>query len=64
MSKKLTNAKQNYIITEKKMLAIIQAAKEWRKYLKEAKTKVEIIINHKNLTYFQEVEITNKRQVK
>ena len=64
MSKKMTSAEQNYIITEKEMLAIIQAVKEWRKYLEESTTKAEIIMDHKNLTYFKEVKITNRQQAR
>ena len=64
MSKKMTSTEQNYIITEKEMLAIIQAVKEWRKYLKRSKTRAEIITDHKNLTYFQEAKITNRQQAR
>ena len=64
MSKKLTSAKQNYTITEKEMLAIIQAVKEWRKYLERSKTRAKIITDHKNLTYFQEAKITNRQQAR
>ena len=52
MSKKMTSAEQNYTITKKEMLAIIQAVKEWRKYFEASKTRAKIIPNHKNLTYF------------
>ena len=64
MSKKMTSAKQNYTITEKVMLAINQAVKEWKKCLEGSKTRAEIITDHKNLTYFQEVKITNKQQAR
>ena len=64
MSKKMTSAEQNYTITEKEMLAIIQAVKEWRKYLEGFKTRAKIITDHKNLTYFQEAKITNRQQGK
>ena len=64
MSKKMTSAEQNYTITEKKMLAIIQAVKEWSKYLEGSKTRAVIITDHKNLTYFQEAKITNRQQAK
>ena len=60
----MTSTEQNYTITKKEMLAIIQAVKEWRKYLKEPKTRAEIITDHKNLTYFQEAKITNRQQVR
>ena len=64
MSKKMTSAEQNYTITEKEMVAIIQAVKEWRKSLKGSKTRAVIITNHKNLTYFQEAKITNRQQAR
>ena len=64
MSKKMTSAEQNYTITKKEMLAIIQAVKEWRKYLERSKTRAEIITDHKNLTYFQEAKITNRQQAR
>ena len=52
MSKKMTSAEQNYTITKKEMLAIIQAVKEWKRYLEGSKTRAKIITSHKNLTYF------------
>ena len=64
MSKKMTSAEQNYTITKKEMLAIIQAVKEWRKYLEGSKTRAKIITDHKNLTYFQEAKITNRQQAR
>ena len=64
MSKKMTSAEQNYTITKKEMLAIIQAVKEWRKYPEGSKTRADIITNHKNLTYFQEAKITNRQQAR
>ena len=64
MSKKLTSAEQNYTITKKEMLAIIQAVKEWRKYFEGSKTRAKIITDHKNLTYFQETKITNRQQAR
>ena len=64
MSKKMTSAEQNYTITEKEMLTIIQAVKEWRKYLEGSKTRAKIITDHINLTYFQEAKITNRQQAR
>ena len=64
MSKKMTSAEQNYTITEKEMLAIIQAVKEWRKYLKGSKIKAKIITDHKNLTYFQVAKIIKRQQAR
>ena len=64
MSKKMTSAEQNYTITKKEMLAIIQVVKEWRKYLEGSKTRAEIITDYKNLIYFQEAKITNRQQAR
>ena len=64
MSKKMTSAEQNYTVTEKEMLAIIQAVKEWRKYFKGSKIRAKIIMDHKNLTYFQEAKIINRQQAR
>ena len=60
----MTSTEQNYTITKKEMLAIIQAVKEWRKYLERSKTRAEIIMDYKNLTYFQEAKITNRQQAR
>lgn len=36
ISKKMNQAKQNYMIFKKEMMTVIQAIKEWRKYLKDS----------------------------
>ena len=60
----MTSAEQNYTITKKEMLAIIQVVKEWRKYYEGSKTRAKINTDHKNLTYFQEAKITNRQQAR
>ena len=45
-------------------MAIIQAVKEWRKYLEGSKTRAKIITDYKNLTYFQKAKITIRQQAK
>lgn len=64
ISKKMNQAEQNYTISKKKMMAIIQAVKEWRKYLEENTMDNRVITDHKNLTYFRKIRITNRRQVR
>ena len=64
MSKTMNQVEQNYGITEKEMLVIIQAIKEWRKYLKGTQRKVKIVTDHKNLEYFKHAKITNRRQAR
>ena len=60
-SKWLLPAEQNYTITEKEMLAVIQEVKTWRHYLKEIKRVVKILTDHKNLEYFSKARIQNSR---
>jgi len=43
---------QNYNIYDKKLLAIFEAFKKWRHYLKGTLVPVNIVTDHKNLTYF------------
>ena len=44
MFKKMTSEKQSYTIIEKRMLAIIQAVKKWKKYFEGVKTKVKKLL--------------------
>ena len=50
--KKMIEAEQNYDIHDKELLAIVDALKKWRIHLKEARHQVQMMSNHKNLTYF------------
>lgn len=43
---------QNYNIHDKKLLVIFEAFKKWRHYLKGTSVPVNIVTDHKNLTYF------------
>ena len=63
-SRKMIEAKQNYDIHDKKLLAIIDALKKWRVQLKETKHQVQMMSNHKNLTYFQITKVLNRRQAR
>lgn len=59
ISHKMNKAEQNYTITEKEMLAVIQAVKEWRRYLEGGTTENQVVTDYKNLIYFQNARITN-----
>ena len=50
--RKKSPVKQNYGIRESEMLAIIEACKEWRHYVKSATHQVIVITNHANLQKF------------
>jgi formiminotetrahydrofolate cyclodeaminase len=52
MSKTLTEAKRNYEIYNKELLAIIKALQTWQQYLLNAKEQFKICTDHKNLKYF------------
>jgi hypothetical protein len=49
---KMSLVELNYDIHDKELLAIVEAFKEWRVYLKGATLLVKVLIDHKNLLYF------------
>ena len=59
ISKSLNEAKKNYEIHDKEMLAIIWCLEAWRHFLKEAKGWFEIWTDHKNLEYFMKAQKLN-----
>ena len=61
ISKSLNEAKRNYEIHDKEMLAIIQCLKAWRYFLEGAKNQFEIWIDHKNLEYFMKAQKLNRK---
>ena len=63
-SKKMIETKQNYDIHDKELLAIVDALKKWKVQLKETKHQVQMMSNHKNLTYFQITKVLNRRQAR
>ena len=48
----------NYDIYDRKLLAVIQALKEWHHYLTGTEHPVTIITDHMNLGYFQQPQIS------
>ena len=62
-SRKLSLAKQNYDIHDKKLLAIVATLKAWRVYIEEA-LGLTILTNHKNLLHFITTKELNRRQVR
>ena len=51
-SRKMTDIELNYDIYNKELLVIVAALLEWRIYLEGARQQTEIIMDHRNLTYF------------
>src|SRR5882724_8234358 len=52
MSKSLSDTERNYEIHDKEHLSIIQGLEEWKHILEGTQNTIEILDNHRNLTYF------------
>jgi len=61
ISKSLNEAKRNYKIHDKEMLAIIQCLEAWRHFLEGAKDRFEIWTDHQNLEYFMKAQIEDRQ---
>jgi hypothetical protein len=59
--KKLSPAKSNYKIHDKKLLAIIRAMEKWRKKLIEVKNPFVVLFDYKNLQYFMIIRKLSER---
>ena len=51
-SRTFTGANLNYDVHDKELMAIFEAFKCWRHYLKGSASPIDVITNHKNLEYF------------
>jgi len=58
----LNPAERNYAIYDKELLSVIHGLEEWRHILEGTKHTVEILNDHKNLTYFQTAQNLNRHQ--
>ena len=63
-SQKFSPVELNYRITDKELLAIIDAFKQWRVYLEEAKHCIKVLIDYKNLTIFIITKVLNQQQIR
>ena len=64
LSQTLNPAEQNYQIYDKEMLGIIRALKSWKHYLSGTPDPVQILSDHKNLTYFRDAHVLTPRQAR
>ena len=55
LSQTFSLAEQNYNIFNRELLAMIHSLDEWRQYLLGSPFPIEVLTNHKNLTYFKEL---------
>jgi len=58
-SRKLNDAKRNYEIHDKELLAILEAFREWNHYLLGADEPVTVYTDHQNLQYFLTTKVWN-----
>jgi hypothetical protein len=63
-SRKFLPAELNYEIYDKEMLAIVDALTTWRHYLQGSGHPIEVITDHKNLLWFTETKMYNRRQAR
>ena len=63
-SRKFTEAEINYDTADKKLLAIVDCFKRWRRYLEGANPQVQVISDHQNLELFQTTKVLNPRQAR
>jgi RNase H-like domain found in reverse transcriptase/Reverse transcriptase (RNA-dependent DNA polymerase)/Integrase zinc binding domain/Chromo (CHRromatin Organisation MOdifier) domain/Integrase core domain/Retroviral aspartyl protease len=63
-SRKLNAAELNYEIYDKEMLAIVETMDRWRHYFEGSGHKTTIITDHKNLLWFTETKVYNRRQAR
>jgi hypothetical protein len=63
-SRKFSTVEINYEIHDKELLAIIDAFEEWRHLLEGAQHTTTVYMDHKNLEYFMNARVLNKKQAR
>jgi hypothetical protein len=65
VSKKFSAAELNYEIYDKEMLAIVKCMYDhWRHHLEGSGQQVQVFTDHKNLLWFTETKVYNRRQAR
>jgi len=63
-SRKLNSAERNYEIHAKELLAIMEAFKEWKRYLWGEEEPMTVYTDHQNLQFFLTKKVWNQRQIR
>jgi len=63
-SRKLNSVERNYEIHDRKLLAIMEAFKQWKIYLWGEKEPVTVYTYHQNLQSFLNKKVWNQRQIR
>lgn len=64
LSKSFDAAQRNYEIYDRELLGVVRALEEWRHYLEGSPHPVEVLSDHKNLTFFRTAQKLNRRQAR
>ena len=62
-SRKLNSTERNYEIHDKELLAIMEAFKEWKRYLWGEEEPVTVYTDHHNLQSFLTTKVGNQRHI-
>src|SRR5271167_455184 len=63
-SRKFNDAEQNYEIYDKEMLAIVETMDHYRHYFEGLGHKTTVFSDHRNLLWFTETKVYNRRQAR
>ena len=63
-SRKFEPAEINYEIHDKELLAIVDSFEQWRHFLEGSPHQIIVYNDHKNLTFFQNARVLNRRQAR
>jgi len=61
-SQTFKDAKTNYDVHDKELMAIYNALKCWQHYLEGAGTPINVVTDHRNLQYFSTTKVLTQRQ--
>ena len=61
-SKSINPAEHHYVVYDKELVSVIRGLEEWRHILEGTKHTIEILNDHRNLTYFRTAQNLNHRQ--
>ena len=61
LSQSFSSVERNYDIYDHELLAVIHALKSWQHYPHGSPFPVQVFMDHKNLTYFQQPQALNRR---
>ena len=62
LSKTMPDAECNYDIHDKELLAVVQALKEWKRYIRGSPRPIQVFTNHKNLFTFMRAKELSELQ--